>query len=54
MALVGVESPPKVGVRRLEPLALVGRLVEDDVMLATRVALRGGVAIGILIANHDS
>ena len=52
MALVGVGGPPKVWVRRLKPLALVGRLVEDDVVLATRVALRGGVTIGILIANH--
>ena len=44
MALVGVESPPKVGVRRLEPPALVGRLVEDDVVLAAR-ALRCAVAL---------
>ena len=47
-----VDGPPKIWVRRLELVAFVFRLVEDDVMLAPRVALRGGVPVGVLIANH--
>ena len=52
MSLFGVDCPPKIWVRRLELVAFVGRLVEDDEMLAPCVALRGGVPVGILIANH--
>ena len=52
MSLFCVDGPPKIRVRRLELVAFVFRLVEDDVVLAACVALRGGVPVGILIANH--